>query len=148
MSKSDPDPKSRICLTDKADDIVRNIKKSVTDFTSEVYYNPTERPGVSNLISIHSFVTNKSVDEICKEVESLNTGQYKLVVAEAIVSYLKPIQDKVSYYLKDEQYLLDVLKQGSDRASEISQRTMNEVRHKLGLRFKVKTRQKIKNINV
>lgn len=36
MAKSDPDPKSRICLTDKPDDIVKNIKKSVTDFTSEV----------------------------------------------------------------------------------------------------------------
>lgn len=75
MSKSDPDPKSRICIFDTPDDIVRNLKKAVTDTISEVTYNPEERPGVSNLISIHSFVTEKSVEDICAEAKGLNTGQ-------------------------------------------------------------------------
>lgn len=75
MSKSDPDPKSRICLMDPPEHIVNVIKKAVTDFTSEVTYNPELRPGVSNLVSIHSFVTNKTVEDICKEVEGVNTGK-------------------------------------------------------------------------
>ncbi|KAJ8916204.1 hypothetical protein NQ315_016343 [Exocentrus adspersus] len=142
MSKSDPDPKSRICLTDKPEDIARNVKKAVTDFISEVTYDPVLRPGVSNLISIHSFVTNKSVEEICTEATGLNTGQYKQVVADTLVSYLKPVQDKICRYLSDRQYLLDVLKEGSEKASEISERNLEEVRYKLGLKFKAKSESK------
>lgn len=76
MSKSDPDPKSRISLNDSVDNIVNKIKKAVTDFNSDVTYDPHNRPGVSNLISIHSFVTGKSVEEICNEAKNLNTGRY------------------------------------------------------------------------
>ncbi|KAJ8926688.1 hypothetical protein NQ314_020903 [Rhamnusium bicolor] len=130
MSKSDPDPKSRICLTDKPDDIVRNIKKA--------------RPGVSNLISIHSFVTNKTVDDICREAGNINTGEYKLLVADAVISYIKPIQEKIFYFLSNEQYLLDILKQGGEKAAEISEQNMEEVRYKLGLKFKIKSKQKVK----
>ncbi|KAG5890965.1 hypothetical protein JTB14_028643 [Gonioctena quinquepunctata] len=133
MSKSDPDPKSRICITDKPEDIVRNIKKAVTDFTSEVTYNPEERPGIANLISIHSFVTNKSVDEICRDAQNINTGEYKLVVADAVVEYLKPIQERISHYLSDRQYLLEVLRKGQEDASEISPRTWREMQNKLGI---------------
>lgn len=75
MSKSDPDPKSRICLTDSPDSIVKVIKKAVTDFTSEVTYDPELRPGVANLISIHSFVTNKSVEDICEEAKGFDTAK-------------------------------------------------------------------------
>ncbi|XP_018575584.1 tryptophan--tRNA ligase, mitochondrial [Anoplophora glabripennis] len=144
MSKSDSDPKSRICLTDKPDDIVRNIKKAVTDFTSEVTYDLEERPGVSNLISIHSFITSKTVDEICEEAKGLSTGQYKMVVADAVVSYINPIREKILYYLSEQQYLLDVLRKGSEKAVDISERNMEEVRYKLGLKFHAKSKDKIK----
>ncbi|KAK9888837.1 hypothetical protein WA026_001062 [Henosepilachna vigintioctopunctata] len=73
MSKSDPDPKSRISLLDKPEEVIIKIKKAVTDFTSEISYDPEHRPGVSNLLSIHSFMSSKSIDVICKEVQGLNT---------------------------------------------------------------------------
>ncbi|CAG9862866.1 unnamed protein product [Phyllotreta striolata] len=144
MSKSDPDPKSRICVTDKPDDIVRNIKKAVTDFTSEVTYDPDKRPGVSNLINIHSFVTNKSVADICREAKNLDTGKYKLVVAEAVVEYLKPIQSKISNYLENPQYLVDVLEEGREKAEEIALKSWIEVEEKLGLKIKVPTKKHMK----
>lgn len=75
MSKSSPDVKSRINLLDESDVIISKIKRAVTDLTSEVTFEPETRPGISNLLLIHSLVTGKSIAEICKEVESLNTGQ-------------------------------------------------------------------------
>lgn len=76
MSKSDPDPKSRISLLDNQDDITKKMKKAVTDSTSEVFYDLENRPGVSNLIGIHSAVSGKSVEDICKEASQINTGEY------------------------------------------------------------------------
>nr|CAH7761021.1 unnamed protein product [Callosobruchus chinensis] len=144
MSKSDPDPKSRICMTDNPDEIVRNIKKAVTDFTSEVTYDPEKRPGVSNLISIHSFVTNKTIEEICLEAENMNTGQYKLMVADAVVSYLKPIQDQIQQYYSNPGYLMQVLQNGKDKARNICSSTLEEVEYKLGLRINIKQKKQIK----
>lgn len=147
MSKSDPDPKSRICLTDKPDDILKNIKKAITDFQSEVTYDPEKRPGVSNLVSIHSFVTGKTVDEVCNEAQNLNTGEYKFRVADAVVAYVKPIQESISRYLNDELYLQSVLAEGSEKATEIAHNTLKEVHEKLGLKATVRKSQKlVKNI--
>ncbi|EFA03333.2 tryptophan--tRNA ligase, mitochondrial [Tribolium castaneum] len=144
MSKSDPDPKSRICLIDPPDEIVKKIKKSVTDFTSEVTYDPENRPGVANLISIHSFVTGKTVSQICDEAKNLNTGQYKLQVADAVVSHVAPIQKKISDLLHNQDFLLQVLESGAEKATEISEATLQEVKDKLGLQFKRKTVHKHK----
>lgn len=75
MSKSHTDPKSRLNILDEPDVLLEKIKKAVTDFTSEVTYESEKRPGVTNLINIHSLFTGKTPDEICKEVVKLNTGQ-------------------------------------------------------------------------
>lgn len=75
MSKSHTDPKSRLNMLDEPDVLLEKIKKAMTDFTSEVTYEPEKRPGVTNLINIHSLLTGKTPDEICKEVVELNTGQ-------------------------------------------------------------------------
>jgi tryptophanyl-tRNA synthetase len=162
MSKSDPDPKSRICLNDSPDDILKKIKKSVTDFTSEVTFDPDKRPGVSNLISIHSFVSGRTVEEICGEVQNVNTGKYvekqvlnmstlifryKLQVAEAVISHVQPIQKRIDDLMSDEEYLAKVLKMGAEKATEISENTLDEVKRKLGLQFRIKSAHQQK-INV
>lgn len=75
MSKSCTDIKSRLDLTDEPDVLLNKVKKSLTDFTSEVTYEPENRPGVANLINIHSMFTGKSPEEICQEAEGKDTGQ-------------------------------------------------------------------------
>lgn len=75
MSKSYPDKLSRIEITDSPDDITEKIKKAVTDCTSQVTYEPDIRPGVSNLVGIHSVITGRSPAALCDEVKHLNTGQ-------------------------------------------------------------------------
>lgn len=78
MSKSDSDEKSRILLTDRPEQIVEKVKKSVTDFTSAVYNDPETRPGVSNLISIHSLMSGMSIEQIEKDASDLDTGKFVL----------------------------------------------------------------------
>lgn len=75
MSKSEQDPKSRIEITDTCDDILEKCKKAVTDFISEVTFDPENRPGVSNLITIHSLFTGLHPSEICEQSMNLDTGR-------------------------------------------------------------------------
>ncbi|XP_067647376.1 tryptophan--tRNA ligase, mitochondrial isoform X2 [Eurosta solidaginis] len=133
MSKSDPDPKAVINLTDDADTIVEKVKKAVTDFCSDVHYNPDTRQGVSNLISIHSLLTGKSVQQICDEAKSIDTGKYKMRVAEQIVEHLRPIRNKINQQLVRRNELVYLLEMGAEKAREQAVITMAEVKQKLGL---------------
>lgn len=75
MSKSDQDPRSRVEVTDTPEDILEKCKKALTDFTSEVTFDPENRPGVSNLITIHSLFTGLQPAEICEQNVCLDTGR-------------------------------------------------------------------------
>lgn len=77
MSKSSDDPKSKINVLDEPDILLDRIKKAITDCTSEVTYEPEKRPGVANLITIHSVLTDKMPDQICLEAKGLDTGKYE-----------------------------------------------------------------------
>jgi len=133
MSKSEPDPRSRISLADSPEEIREKIKKSVTDFTSEVTFDPEGRPGVSNLITIHSLCTGESPESIVEKARGLDTGKYKLIVADALIEYLRPIREKLEELLEDRSYLLSVLKLGSDKAQEIGQPTWDKVCFNVGI---------------
>ena len=133
MSKSDVDQKSCIYLNDSADQVLEKCKKAVTDFTGEVTFDPTTRPGVSNLISIHSGCTGQSSDDICKEVSHLNTGQYKLYLADVINEHLGPIREKYEHYENNLNEVETILEQGADKARVIAEQTMSEVKKLIGV---------------
>ncbi|XP_054734284.1 tryptophan--tRNA ligase, mitochondrial [Anastrepha obliqua] len=133
MSKSDGDPKAVINLTDDADVIIEKVKKAVTDFCSDVHYNPETRQGVSNLISIHSLLSGKNVQQICEEAKSIDTGKYKMRVAEEIVEHLRPIRNKINQQLVRRNELMYLLEMGADKARETAAATLAEVKQKLGL---------------
>ncbi|GJQ86448.1 hypothetical protein Trydic_g10355 [Trypoxylus dichotomus] len=137
MSKSDQDSKSSIFLTDSESDITKKIRKAVTDFTSEVTYDPVNRLGVSNLITIHSAVTGKSPASICEEAKGLSTAEYKLIVAADVNKSIAPIRQRYNDYLENSQFLFNVLREGREKAAEITEETLTEVRYNLGVRFDV-----------
>ncbi|XP_048509899.1 tryptophan--tRNA ligase, mitochondrial isoform X2 [Athalia rosae] len=132
MSKSDTDHKSRIELTDEPKVLLRKIKKAITDFTSEVTYAPVERPGVANLINIHSLLSGKSHHQICKDAEGLETAQYKMVVADVLIEKLSPIRNRLLDLRKEPQYLEEVLRKGGERARNLAIDCWHEVRDKVG----------------
>ncbi|XP_074644488.1 tryptophan--tRNA ligase, mitochondrial-like [Tubulanus polymorphus] len=133
MSKSEPDEKSRINLDDSADVIVEKLKKAVTDNISQVYYDPDSRPGVSNLIDIHSAFSGLSHEQISKDYAHLDTGKYKPLVAEIVIEFLKPIQNEMNRLRTDPGHIEKVLKIGSEKARHIAYKNMQEIKNKVGL---------------
>ncbi|XP_012286589.1 tryptophan--tRNA ligase, mitochondrial [Orussus abietinus] len=132
MSKSSNDPKGVLSLIDEPKVIVNKLKKAITDFTSQVTYNPQERPGVANLILLHSALSGKTPDEICYEARDLDTGKYKLVLAAEVVDRLRPIRERIMELTNEPQYLDDVLKKGTERAIEIAEECWLDVKKKIG----------------
>ncbi|XP_052461801.1 tryptophan--tRNA ligase, mitochondrial isoform X1 [Carassius gibelio] len=132
MSKSDPQKLATVFLTDSPDDIVLKIRRAVTDFTPEVTYEPESRPGVSNLVSMHAAVSGQSVEEVVRLAEGMDTGQYKTVVAEAIVQKLQPIRLEIQRLRADRGYLESLLAKGAERARSLAAPVMTEVRKLLG----------------
>lgn len=133
MSKSDPDAKSRIELTDNADMVVEKCKKAMTDFTSAVTYDPINRAAVANLIILHSLCTGLDPNTICQENQNIDTAQYKLVVAEAVNEFLQPIRHRYTELLKDPGYLVSILDEGAAKATVIAEETWREVKHAVGM---------------
>lgn len=131
MSKSDMDPKSRLSLLDEPDVLLEKMKKAVTDFTSEVTYEPEKRPGVANLINIHSLLTGKTPEEVCMEAVGLNTGQYKLVLADIVIEKLSPIRKDILRLIREPAYLDEILKEGAERATELATHCWTEVTEKV-----------------
>lgn len=133
MSKSDGDSKSKINLLDSSDDIMLKITKAVTDSTSALSFDPEKRPGVSNLLSIHSAFTGLSVDEIISQNRDLDTGRYKKLLAQVVIESLEPIREETLRIMSDTHFIEHVLAKGRDRALVIAEENMMEVMRKIGL---------------
>ncbi|XP_067933415.1 tryptophan--tRNA ligase, mitochondrial-like [Watersipora subatra] len=133
MSKSDPAEKSRIDMSDDEETVQVRLKQAVTDCIGEVYYSK-DRPGVSNLIDIHSAMTGLSYDDIKELAKSMDTGQYKLFLAEIVNEHLKPIRTKIDELNRNKDYVESVLNTGSIQASEIASRNLSTIKSLIGLK--------------
>lgn len=132
MSKSDPQKLATVNVTDSPEDIMLKFRKAVTDFTSEVTFDPDHRPGVSNLITIHSAVTGLGVEEVVRQSAGLDTGQYKAVVAEAVIEKLAPIRSEFERLKDDRSYLEKVLETGAEKAKELAAPVYQKVKRLVG----------------
>ncbi|KAM3933269.1 tryptophan--tRNA ligase, mitochondrial [Leptodactylus fuscus] len=134
MSKSDPQKLATVRLTDTPDEIVMKFRKAVTDCTSEVTYDPENRPGVSNLVAIHSAVSGLTPEELVQQSRGLETAQYKLVVAEAVIAKLTPIREEIQRLRGETGYLTNVLNCGTQGAREVAAPVYDTVCGMVGLR--------------
>lgn len=132
MSKSAINPLSRIDLIDSAEDIQLKIKKAQTDCTSALTYEPESRPGVTNLINIHCAISGLQPEQICKEHANLDTGRYKIFLADVLIEFLSPIQAEIKRLQADKGYLVNVLEAGRQKAAPIAEATMKEVKDLIG----------------
>ncbi|KAH8296186.1 hypothetical protein KR054_002685 [Drosophila jambulina] len=133
MSKSDGNPKATINLADSPDLIAQKIKKAVTDFTSDISYHPSKRPGVSNLVNIHSQVTGQTIKSVVDEASTLDTAKYKERVAEAVVEHLRPIREQIQHHMTKRNEMIYLLEVGAEKARQQAQRTLDDVKQRLGL---------------
>jgi tryptophanyl-tRNA synthetase len=132
MSKSD-DPKSCISLFDSPEDIQKKIMSAETDSGKEIIYNVTKKPGISNLLTIYSLLTDKSTQEIEKQFKGKGYGDFKKSLAKVLINYLEPFRRKQKELQTRDVYIKDLLDKGASRAKIIAETTMKEVREKMGL---------------
>ncbi len=132
MSKSGENPNGAIFMTDDKDTIIRKFKRAITDSDTFIAYDPDNKPGVSNLLSIYSVFTGKSIDECVREFEGVGYAQFKLAVGEVVADALIPIQQKTAQLLADKTYLNGVLSEGAERAYKTARKTLTKVYKKIG----------------
>lgn len=132
MSKSADNPNSSIFLSDGRDEIIRKFKRAVTDSGSEIKYDPENKAGVSNLLSVYSVFTDKTIAAAEAEFSDRGYGEFKLAVGEAVADKLAPIQREQARLLADKEYLNGVLKSGAEKAARTANKTLNKVYKKIG----------------
>lgn len=135
MSKSDPNPKGTIYLTDEPNVIMKKFKSAVTDSEMSVHY-AEGKDGINNLMSIYSAVTGDSFEKIEADFSGKGYGDFKTAVGEAVVEELKPFQEKFNQYIADKAYLKECQKNGAELAMRVSQRTLDKAMKKVGFLLK------------
>ena len=130
MSKSEPD--GCVNLLDKPEDIRRKFKRAVTDSETAVRYDPENKPGVSNLLTIYSAASGKTVAEAEAEFGGQGYGTFKNTVGDSVVELFRPIREESEKLLSDKAYLETLYRQGAERARAIAGRTLRKVHRKLG----------------
>lgn len=131
MSKSAANEHSRVSLLDAPEKVKKSIMKATTDSEGEVRFDVENKPGVSNLLNIYSAFSGIGVDEIVKKYQGCGYGAFKKDLVDVTVEAIAPIQRRY-HDIRKSQELLDILKDGAQRADAISQQTMKRVKDMIG----------------
>ena len=132
MSKTD-DPRGCIGLFDESEEIKKNIMSAVTDTGKVIKYDEIKKSGISNLLTIFSLFSGKSIKELEKKFKGKGYAEFKKSLAELLINSLEPFRRKRKELLSREVYVKEILEQGRKRAQIIAQSTMQEVRKRMGL---------------
>lgn len=133
MSKSDENAGNYIALLDDPKTIVKKVKRAVTDTDNHIRYDRDNKPGVSNLLTLLSGASGKSISALESEYEGKGYGQLKTDTADAIVALLEPIQTEFHRLRDDETELMQVMKQGAAQARASANHTLTRVKVAMGL---------------
>ena len=136
MSKSDNPGANKgvIYLQDDEKTIRKKIMSAVTDSDSLVKYDPINKPGVSNLLTIYSAFKNIEVEQAEKEFANANYGTFKKAVADAVLAELLPFQEKFKKYRGNKDYLNEIFKQGAIKAKKVADPILDKIMKAVGLR--------------
>jgi len=132
MSKSMPE--GCVFLMERPEDIQRKFKRAITDSDTEncVRFDPENKPGVANLMSIYAAVTGKTFAEIETEFAGQGYGKFKPVVGDAVIEHLSHPREESQRLLKDKAYLEGVYRDGAQRAAYVAEKTLRKVYKKVG----------------
>ncbi len=132
MSKSEIEDGGCICLLDKPEDIMRSFKRAVTDSDASVRFDPENKKGISNLMTIYSVATGKNFETIEAEFDGRGYGDFKLAVGESVVEMLRPVREQAEELLKNPDYLEKIYADGAMKASYLARKTLDKVYRKVG----------------
>lgn len=134
MSKSDPSENSRINMVDSTDEIVKKIRKAKTDPDAlpETKEGFEGRPEAANLMSIYAALSSTTVDDVLAEFGGEQFSTFKQALSDLAVSELSPIQDEMRRLVAEPDYVDEVLRDGAERAREISCPIIKEIHDVVG----------------
>ena len=133
MSKSSGSVAGVLEIMDTPEANTKKIKSATTDAGREVTFDEKEKPGISNLLTIHAALSGKSVADLENEFAGKGYGDFKSAVAEVVVEYLRPIRSRALELLEDEAHLIKILHAGADKARAVASATVTETYKNLGL---------------
>lgn len=133
MSKSAPDVQSRILLTDSPSQITKKIRAAVTDSVVGITYDPVDRPGVSNLLTILGACQGKSPEDLAIEYGNKSNGEFKNLVTDAVQELFRGPREEFERIRGERAYLEGIAKDGAERARARSEETLQLVRSFVGL---------------
>ena len=133
MSKSASSPNGLVSLLDDPKVTAKKIRSAVTDSGSEVRFDPAEKPGVSNLLTIFSALTDESIETLEQKYAGSGYGAFKGDLAEAMVAFVTPFRDRTLALLDDKGHLDQVLAHGAANARAVASRTLADVYERVGL---------------
>lgn len=133
MSKSAASVSGVIELMDSPDVNLKKFKSAVTDTGKEVVFDEKNKPGISNLLTIHSAISGVPVKELENQFAGKGYGDFKMAVAEVVIDHLTPIREKALELLKDESELIKILHDGANRAKVTANKTLTDTYKALGL---------------
>lgn len=135
MSKSEESAKGCIYILDDINVSKKKIKSAVTDSDNKIIYDQKNKPGISNLLTIYSVLTNKSVEELVKEYDGKGYGEFKTDLADVVGEELAKIQDKYNE-ITSGSYIDDILNDGAQVARGIARKKLAKVERKIGITIK------------
>jgi tryptophanyl-tRNA synthetase len=118
-----------------ADETARVIKKAKTDSDRQITYDPVGRPEVSNLLTIVATCEGTTPEQVAEEIGDGGGGGLKARVTEAVNTYFAPLRERRREIEGDPSYVASVLRQGNERANEVADATLDEVRQKMGMTY-------------
>lgn len=132
MSKSASTDAGLISLLDDPKKTAKKIRSAVTDSEREIRFDPENKPGVSNLLTIQSAVTGTDIDKLVEGYAGRGYGDLKSETADAVVEFVTPIKNRVDDLLADPAELQAVLAAGAERAGEVAEKTLRRVYDRVG----------------
>ena len=133
MSKSSGSTAGVLEILDSPEANAKKIKSATTDAGREIKFDEKEKPGISNLLSIHSALSGQKISDLEDDFAGKGYGDFKAAVAEVVTDHLRPIRDRALELLDDEQHLVQVLHAGADKARAVASATIAESYKNLGL---------------
>jgi tryptophanyl-tRNA synthetase len=132
MSKSGSGPGGIIELLEDPARAAKKIRSAVTDTGREIIFDPADKPGISNLLTIYSALSGRSIDELVVAYDGKGYGDLKKDLGEVVAEFIRPIQQRTNAYLDDQGQLDKLLAVGAEKARAVSSRTLREVYDKVG----------------
>lgn len=133
MSKSSDRPTGNLWMMDPPDVVREKIKRAVTDSGREIKYGP-DKPAISNLLDIFAIVSSMSPQQLVSQYEGKGYAEFKNGLADAVVSFLEPFQHRFKELMDDPGELASLIAGGAEKARLVADKTLEEVRERIGLR--------------